>query len=307
MKRYMKLALQLAASGALLWLLLTRVGFEEVLSRLTIRNPAAAGVAFLLLATQFFLGTLRWRMVCIALGVSVPGMRVLLGWVGMGGALSQILPSSIGGDGYRILALGRRAGIGAATRSVVAERVAGLLTLSAIALPFSLYAIRDAGSSLMFTVFGILSGAVLAGGAVAGVLARLLARWTASRLVRLVADDFAAMYSRSTLLPVFSASLAIHALSIGTVLCVGWALALDEIQWWQAALAVPGTLLAASIPISLGGWGIRESSMVLALAAFGVSDAIALTLSIGYGLAVALAAMIGILLWIAGAQGAASR
>lgn len=307
MKRTVKLAIQLAASGALLWLLFSRIGFQEVASRLTLQNPAAAGVAFVLLATQLLLGTLRWRMVCLALGVSVPSMRVLLGWVGMGGALSQVLPSSIGGDGYRIVALGRRSGIGAATRSVVAERVAGLLTLSAIALPFSLIAIRQAGSSLMFTVFALLAGAVLTGGAIAGILARLLARWTASRLVRLVADDFTAMYSRSTLLPVFSASLAIHALSIGTVLCVGWALALDEIHWWQAALAVPGTLLAASIPISLGGWGIRESSMVLALAAFGVSDAAALALSIGYGLAIVLAGMIGILLWIAGGERAASQ
>jgi len=307
MKRYAKLAVQLAASAALLWLLLSRIGVDEVASRLTLQNPAAAAIGFLLLATQFFLGTLRWRMVCIALGVSVPSLRVLLGWIGMGGALSQILPSSIGGDGYRILALGRRAGLGAATRSVVAERVAGLLTLSAIVLPLSLLAIRQAGTSLMFTVFALLATAVLAGGAIAGIFARLLARWTASRLVRLIADDFAAMYARHTLLPVFSASLAIHALSIGTVLCVGSALALDEIGWWQASLAVPGTLLVASIPVSLGGWGIRESSMVLALAAFGISHAAALALSIGYGLAIALAGMIGILLWIAGGERAPSR
>jgi hypothetical protein len=190
---------------------------------------------------------------------------------------------------------------------VIAERVAGLLTLSAIALPFSILAIRQSGSAVMFTVFAVLAGAVLAGGAIAGIAAQLLARWTASRLVRVVAEDFSAMYSRSTLLPVFSASVAIHALSIATMLCVGWALALDEIRWWQAAVAVPGTLLAASIPVSLGGWGIRESSMVLALAAFGVSNAAALALSIGYGIAIALAGMIGILLWIAAGERAASR
>jgi len=297
-----RLAIQLIASAGLMWLLLSRIGVEEVASRMILYNPAAAGLAFAMIAAQLLLGTLRWRLVCGALNVAVPGARVLLGWVGMGCALSQVLPSSIGGDGYRIVALGHSAGLGAATRSVVAERVAGLLTLSVIALPFSVAAIHHASSSLVLNAFALLAGAVLAAGAMAGIVARFLARWTASRLVQLVADDFASMYAKSTLFSVFSASVVIHGLSIGTVLCVGATLGLDDVRWWHAALIVPGTLLAASIPISLGGWGIRESSMTLGLAAFGVPHASALALSIGYGFTTVLSGMLGLLLWVAGNQ-----
>ena len=301
MKRAAKLAVQLLASAALMWLLLSNIGIEEVASKLRVHHAAAAALVVALLAVQFGIGMLRWRMVCAALGVTVPGRRTMLGWVGMAVALSQVLPSSIGGDGYRVLALGRRAGIGAATRTVVAERVVGLLTLSALALPLSLAALPQTESRLAFGVFAALSAAVLAAGAAAGVVARLLARWTASRLIRLIAADIAVMYSKSILLPVFGASAAIHALSVTIVVCVASALALDEVLWWHAVLVVPGTLLVSAIPVSLGGWGIRESSMVFGLTAFGVSDAGALALSIGFGLTIVVAGVIGVILWIAGA------
>lgn len=300
MKHPARLAIQLLASIALMWVLLSHIGIEQVAARLTVQKPIAAGIAILLLSLQLVVCMLRWRMVCTALGVRVPSSRLTLGWVGLGFALSQILPSSIGGDGYRIVALGRRAGLADAARTVVADRVAGLLTLSALALPMSLAAIPGSRSSTAFGAFAIAAAAVLIAGLFAAAVTRVLARWTASRLIRLVAADFGTMYSRATLLPVFAMSLAIHALSISIVVCLAAALSLDEVLWWQAALAVPGTLLATALPVSLGGWGIRESSMVLALTAFGVSDAAALALSITYGLAMVATAVIGVGLWLAG-------
>lgn len=290
-----------------MWLLLSIIGVDEVAGKLALRNPGAAATALALLAIQMAFCMLRWRMVCLALGVVAPSQSVVMGWIGMGTALSQVLPSSIGGDSYRVLALGQRAGIGAATRTVVAERIAGLLTLSFLALSISLAALPYAQSSVAFSGFAIVSATILAGGVLAGALARLLARWTASRFVKLVASDFAAMYSKSTLVPVFGFSLMIHALSIGVGVCIGGMLALDEVLWWQIALAMPGTLLVSSIPISLGGWGFRESSMVLSLAAFGVPSATALALSIGYGLTMAAAGGIGLCLWFATSQRRAAQ
>jgi len=298
----LKLAFQLLASAALMWLLLSQTGIEQVAAKLVIERPSAALAALALLSVQLAICAARWRMVCAALGVPVPGPRVTLGWVGLGFALSQVLPSSIGGDGYRIVALARQAGLGDATRTVVADRVAGLLTLSAVALPASLAAAAYSVRPSVHTLFGLAAAGVFLGGMFAGVLAQFLARWTASRLVRLVATDFGRMYARATLLPVFGISLSIHALSMGIVVSIGAALGLDDIAWWQTALVVPGTLLALAIPLSLGGWGIRESSMVLAFGAFGISQSSALALSIAYGLALTAAAGIGVVFWILGSQ-----
>jgi glycosyltransferase 2 family protein len=57
-----------------------------------------------------------------------------------------------------------------------------------------------------------------------------------------------------------------------------------------------------AIPISLGGWGIRESSMVVGLASFGVPEASALALSISYGIGTVVAGVVGLCFWLAGSE-----
>ncbi|MDE3061078.1 MAG: flippase-like domain-containing protein, partial [Pseudomonadota bacterium] len=57
-------------------------------------------------------------------------------------------------------------------------------------------------------------------------------------------------------------------------------------------------ILAAMLPISVGGWGVREASMVAMLALAGVPHGIALIVSVQLGLLVALAASPGGLLWL---------
>jgi len=304
MKRHLAFAAKVLASAAILWVLVSHVEPRELGSRLSLQQPLVVPLLLVLIVAQYLLGTLRWQLVCAALGAYRPSTRQGLAWTGMGMALSQVLPSSIGGDAYRVVALARHAGIAAATRTVVAERVAGLLTLAAIAFPLSILTIHATQGSLAFIAYALLSGAVLLGALFAGALTRLLSRWTANRLVRLVAADFAAMYAKATLVPVFTVSLGIHALSLGMVVCLDYALGLDEIAWWQAALAVPGALLASAVPISIGGWGVREATMVFALSAFGVAAAPSLALSISFGLALSVAGVVGIALWFYGQQGA---
>lgn len=300
--RVVGLALKLLASATILWALVSRIGFDEVVSKLKVDDPAMGVLALVLLAVQLIVGMSRWRMICAALGTYIPGRRETLRWIGMGVALSQVLPSSVGGDAYRMVALGRLAGLAAAMRTVVAERVVGLLALAALALVLSAVASRLTDSSVAFATYATVSGAMLVGGVLAGALSRALARWTESRLIQQVATDFGAMYEKSTLVAVFGMSVVIHGLSVAAAICLNVALGIDELQWWQTALVVPGALLASAIPISLGGWGVREASVVFGLAAFGISDAAALALSISYGVALAGTGVIGLLLWVAGGR-----
>jgi len=304
MKRHLAFAAKLLASAAILWFLVSHVEPRELGSRLSLQHPIVLPLLLVLIVVQYLLGTLRWQLVCAALGAYRPSTRQGLAWTGMGMALSQVLPSSIGGDAYRIVALARHSGIAAATRTVVAERVAGLLTLAAVAFPLSVLTIGATQGSIAFVSYAFLSAAVLMGALFAGALTRWLSRWTANRLVQLVAADFAAMYAKATLVPVFAVSLGIHAISIAMVACLVYALGLDEIAWWQAGLAVPGALLVSAVPVSIGGWGVREATMVFALAAFGIAAAPSLALSISFGLALSVAGVVGLGLWFYGQQGA---
>jgi uncharacterized protein (TIRG00374 family) len=56
-------------------------------------------------------------------------------------------------------------------------------------------------------------------------------------------------------------------------------------------------LLIARLPVSYGGWGVREGTLVLGFAQFGVSREAALAASISYGLTELAAAIIGGIIW----------
>lgn len=56
-----------------------------------------------------------------------------------------------------------------------------------------------------------------------------------------------------------------------------------RVSFWQLLVIFPAVSFVASLPISVGGWGIREGAMVFALSLLGVGFESALTLSIVVG------------------------
>jgi len=57
-------------------------------------------------------------------------------------------------------------------------------------------------------------------------------------------------------------------------------------------------VLAQVLPISVGGWGVREAAAVALLAMAGVDAASALLVSITFGVLIFLATLPGILFWL---------
>jgi hypothetical protein len=62
---------------------------------------------------------------------------------------------------------------------------------------------------------------------------------------------------------------------------------------------MPPVLLIATVPISIAGWGVRESSMVVAFAYAGLAQSDGLMLSILFGAASFALGVGGGLVWIA--------
>jgi uncharacterized membrane protein YbhN (UPF0104 family) len=83
------------------------------------------------------------------------------------------------------------------------------------------------------------------------------------------------------------------------VYVLGRALDLD-IGWLDCLALVPPVLLASTLPISIGGWGVREGAMIAAFALIGVPSDGALVLSVLTGLAGMAAALPGGALWLLG-------
>ena len=65
-----------------------------------------------------------------------------------------------------------------------------------------------------------------------------------------------------------------------------------------ALILIPIILLVSAIPLSIGGWGIRESAMIIGLSIAGISKNYALAVSVIYGLLLIISALPGLALWI---------
>ena len=63
-------------------------------------------------------------------------------------------------------------------------------------------------------------------------------------------------------------------------------------------IVVPLANLVQVLPISVGGWGLRESFYVLALAKLGVPGSDALALSVLYGLLTMICSLPGGIVWL---------
>jgi len=72
------------------------------------------------------------------------------------------------------------------------------------------------------------------------------------------------------------------------------------VTWVDCLALIPPVILATTLPISIGGWGVREGAMVVALGAIGVPAEGALVLSVVVGLVGMASALPGGLIWLLG-------
>jgi hypothetical protein len=72
-----------------------------------------------------------------------------------------------------------------------------------------------------------------------------------------------------------------------------------SIDFMQTLYLVLPVILIATIPISIAGWGVRESAMVLAFSYAGLMESDGLIVSILYGFATLGVGAIGGIVWVA--------
>ncbi len=225
------------------------------------------------------LATLRFARITRAVGASVPFVDASR--LTFGATLANLsLPTSLAGDAGRIwlvrrydLSLKIALGVG------IFDRVIGLAALAMVALIGMLLA------PSLIPVWGIV--AVCAG--CFGMVLLLLLYWQ-SQIVDVVQTRITApaLLAETTAL-----SIAGHALSIAVVYVY---LQDQPVTVSVGALCVlfPVVLVAASLPISVGGWGSRELAAVGVFSLVGLDAASAVALAFMYGVTQTLSAALGV-------------
>jgi hypothetical protein len=97
---------------------------------------------------------------------------------------------------------------------------------------------------------------------------------------------------------VAGSSIMIHLLTISAAWCCVKAVA-APVGFSHILFLMPPVLLIATVPISIAGWGIRESSMIAAFSYAGLAEADGLTLSILFGAVSFVVGLFGGVVWIA--------
>jgi uncharacterized membrane protein YbhN (UPF0104 family) len=284
-----KTALRVAVSVAILAILFARLGARDVLDVCLQARLAPLLLAFAVAMASQLVSAWRWRLLAHGIGFRTGwGRCVRIYLIGMFFGLA--VPSTLGSDAVRALLLGAEPpGRTRALSSVLFDRLVGLVTLVAVAVAALLFG-PSAGLPPLLTVAIVgLGAALVLGWLAAPLLARLLPQ--GSRLRRLVAHDLAPYFgrrSRGMLVAAVALSLAVHLLQIGSQAILARSLGLD-LALGFVAIYHPLAALAVAVPLTIGGFGLREATYAYLLPYAGVrpDDAVAL----------------GLLWWVLGAAG----
>jgi uncharacterized membrane protein YbhN (UPF0104 family) len=283
-KRALLICARLAVTLGAAWLVAGNIDWTVLLGSLARADPLVLALAGVVLSVQFAIIVWRWQLVIELLGGGVVAGGPLAIALGRSMLIGQPLPSTVGGDMVRTLAISHQIGLALAARSVICDRVTALAVLVAlvvVTLPLFAWLI-EAGPAFL----------ALAAVSLGGLAAFLLFLTQPRLLVALpqfgnhtaivVADvrkTFIAVRGRVMLLLAFATHL------FGVLLIYELARALaTPISLMDCLLIVPPTLLISAIPISLSGWGVREGVLAAGFVLVGVSSEAGVATSVLFGL-----------------------
>jgi glycosyltransferase 2 family protein len=292
-----------AITLALLYFAVGRANFAILGDRLSQLDPGWILAALAIVALQTLLLAIRWRGIALLCRTELTLARAFEYTV-ISIFFGQVMPSTVGGDAVRVWLLARRgaAGWSEATYSVLIDRFVGMLGLAVMVvacLPWSLALIRDpvARNALLLIGFGS-TAAAAAFIALGNINSVWLQRWWPTRhLQQLAVRLQRLLFFSMTGLRVLIISLLCQVLTAAITWSVAHATA-TPFEFGQALLLIPPIILISTIPISIAGWGVRETALVLAFGYAGLPQSDALIVSLLFGATMFAFGVIGGGVWL---------
>lgn len=239
---------------------------------------------------------LRWQLLARPLGFERSfGEFARFYLVGM--FFNLFLPTSVGGDVVRAWYLHRPGSSRmAAFLSVFVDRASGLLVLLLIGLVGMLTSPVVLPDHLRYGVY-LLGGSAAAGIAGLGLCGLLGQRM--GRIQRMVLGMRVFLSCPGLVVAATGLSVVVQGANVALLWLVGKALGLD-VPFAYYVVMVPMVSLLTMLPISVNGIGIREGATILFLAAAGISEAQAISLSVLWFMVFTMASLLGGIVYLLG-------
>ncbi|NBT41888.1 MAG: UPF0104 family protein [Alphaproteobacteria bacterium] len=297
LKRWLIACTQIVVSISLIVWIFLNIDLQNTLQLVATTNILPLIFCIISLAILVIPAAIRWRWFVgkfMPDGMVPPdlGLAIRINTVNV--ALNQFLPSTLGGDLYRVI-IAKSLGLSLlrSTGATVADRLSAfviLIVISGPALIITLASLRGIvwlpqttiwlallaviGLFLLFWVF-VQKHAMKFASAIALFRSFLCANGLVSRVV------FTSLIIQFATLAVMIATAKILGIEIGVFSLFG---------------IMAASLMASRLPISVAGWGVREGVLVSFLSAYGVAAEKAFAMSVIYGLAELAAAMLALLI-----------
>ena len=306
MKKRLVLLVKLLVMAGLLAVLYRHVDFAAFRSALAGVKWGWLPLIYALLLMNTTLSSLIWQLLLRTDGVRVPLPSLLSSYL-IGTFFNLFLPSSIGGDSYRVVEASRHGGAAKSFASVFADRLTGFLALAIWGLLFSAVGWSSLPDKrilwLPVLVFGLMATMVFALVQRTWLVA-VLRFLRFDRLKKLDAflhrflDSMAGYHAdRALLAKVFSISLFFQMMAMVIIFCssraMGW-----QMPFIYFSIFVPLITLGEALPISIFGIGVRDSLYVFFFSQGGASREQALSMALVYVLITTVYSLLGGVLFL---------
>ncbi len=292
----LKIVLSLLAIG----FIASKVDLSSAWRRAATQNLWLVLAAVALTAVQIGIGGLRWHVILRRLGVPA-ALPESLRLFYIAAFFNACLWGAISGDIVRAWLSSRDRGSTATViLSVVLDRIAALAGVAVIVLATAPLLVARAGSGTIALLSLGIAATGLAGIGLVAQLDRLPAAWQGLRAVRLLqalGRAVGAIFLSAAAVPVLALAVLAQVVMALAAYAVAASLEIDLTVLDCLVLMQPVALVTA-LPISVGGWGVREAAIIGVFSLVGVPASGALVLSIQIGVLTILASLPGGMLWM---------
>jgi uncharacterized protein (TIRG00374 family) len=259
----------------------------------------AAAVGFFVISN--ILGALQWYLLLQAQDLDISFRQALIFYL-VGVFFNNVLPGNLGGDALRIYDIKRLTGKSSGgVAATFMDRFIGLFSSCSLALaayPLIIDAERAWVVSVLIPVWlGLV--VLLAMGLsrrLGGFLESLIGRFLPARLSDLVHDlrNSIVVYRQrgGLLVGIWAISLAVQSSRILVYFCAGLAVGMHTGLLYFVCFQ-PVAAIIAALPISIGGLGVRENTLVELFRSLGVSTEVSTAMSLLGYIAGIIASLLG--------------
>lgn len=289
---------------ALFWALLHNIEFSIFSSMLKEQAPSGVLMALVFVGLQLALGGMRWQRILYYLApanmpvVSVKRAQAIY-YISV--FFNCCLPGTVGGDVVRVwLTKSSHMPLPLSISSVVLDRIISVAALCVIMLA-TLPWLASIAAFNVWPVWFLFALALVLAVASVFYVDRILSPYehiAPVRWVLYIVRSFALAFQHKKM----SVESLVYGITAHLFYCAaGYELAQSlgvSLAFWQCVVLMPPVLLASMLPITIGGWGVREAGMVMMFGMVGVDKASALLISVQSALLYMIISIPAGVLWL---------